>query len=78
MRVGAANTLHAAGRRAAVCGRPFQCNHTCSRQRTQRYRQTISCQAEPVRKTALVTGANSGIGFVAAMELAKQGYMTVL
>lgn len=40
--------------------------------------RTISCQAEAVRKTALVTGANSGIGFVSAMELAKQGYMTVL
>jgi hypothetical protein len=39
---------------------------------------TAPSQLERPRRNALVTGANSGIGFAAALELANSGYPKLL
>jgi hypothetical protein len=71
--------LQVSGRRTALCGNAFRpTRHAGSLQRQPSRRCQISCQAAPPTTTALITGANSGIGFVAARELAKGGYNTVL
>lgn len=79
LEMGRSSLLHMSSRRTALCGNTFRsARHAGSLQGQPGRRQQISCQAAPGIKTALVTGANSGIGFVAARELAGSGYNTVL
>ncbi len=77
--MGRTSLLQMSGRPAALCSKAFRSPlQSGSPQRQPSRRHHVSCQAAPPAKTALITGANSGIGLVAARELAKRGYNTVL
>jgi short chain dehydrogenase len=79
LEMGRSSLLHVSSTRTALCSKTFRsARHAGSLHSHSHRRQQISCQAAPAMKTALVTGANSGIGFVAARELAQSGYNTVL